>query len=100
MYAGMVEDGETGIRNTLAAYQRWNGAAEGRIQVWFGPRSPGGVTPSLYDQMASLAKERGMGITVHLSEVRSDVEFAKSQGFHSPIDFANQHGLLGPRTVL
>jgi len=100
MYPGMVEDGETGIRNTLAAYERWNGAAEGRIQVWFGPRSPGGVTPSLYDRMAGLAKERNMGLTVHLSEVRSDVDFAKSQGFHSPIDFANQHGLLGPRTVL
>jgi cytosine/adenosine deaminase-related metal-dependent hydrolase len=100
MYPGMVEDGETGIRNTLTAYDRWNGAAEGRIQVWFGLRSPGGVTPSLYDRVAGLAKERSMGITVHLSEVRTDLDFATSQGFRSPIAFANQHGLLGPRTVL
>lgn len=100
MHPGMVEDGETSVRNTLRAYERWNGAADGRIQVWFGPRTPGGVTPSLYDEISALAKERNMGITIHLSEVREDLDYAIAQGFRSPAEFAQAHGLLGARTVL
>jgi cytosine/adenosine deaminase-related metal-dependent hydrolase len=100
MHSGMVEDGETSIQNTLIAYDKWHGAADGRIQVWFGPRTPGGVTPGLYDQISALAKERDMGITVHLSEVREDLDYARSEGFRSPIAFAQAHGLLGPRSVL
>ncbi len=100
MHPGMVEDGETSVRNTLEAYERWNGTGDGRVQIWFGPRTPGGVTPELYDWISTLAKERGMGITIHLSEVREDIEYALSQGFKTPTEFAEAHGLLGPRTVL
>ena len=99
MYPGMVED-ETSIQDTLAAYDKWNGAADGRIQVWFGPRSPGGVTPALYDQISELARQRHMGITIHLCEVRQDLDYARSVGFRSPIEFAGAHGLLGPQTVI
>jgi cytosine/adenosine deaminase-related metal-dependent hydrolase len=100
MHEGMVEDGETSVNNTLIAYDKWHGAADGRLQVWFGPRTPGGVTPGLYDQISALAKERDMGITVHLSEVREDLDYAQSEGFRSPTEFAQAHGLLGPRCVL
>jgi cytosine/adenosine deaminase-related metal-dependent hydrolase len=100
MHRGMVEDGETSVQNTLKAYDRWNGAGDGRLQVWFGPRTPGGVSPELYDWISSLAKERGMGITIHLSEVQEDIVYAQSQGFDTPIAFAAAHGLLGERTVL
>lgn len=100
MYPGMVEDGETSIRNTLAAYDKWEGAGDGRLQVWFGPRTPGGVTPSLYDEISALAKERNMGITIHNSEVQEDLAYARSQGSRSAIDFIEAHGLLGPRSVL
>jgi cytosine/adenosine deaminase-related metal-dependent hydrolase len=100
MHPGMVEDGDTSVNNTLTAYDKWNGAGDGRIQVWFGARTPGGVTPGLYDRINKLAKERDMGITVHLSEVREDLEYAASAGYRSPIEFAQAHGLLGPRSVL
>jgi cytosine/adenosine deaminase-related metal-dependent hydrolase len=100
MHPGLVEDGETSIRNTLAAYDKWNGAADGRIQVWFGPRTPGGVTPAIYDQISQLAHERNMGITIHNSEVRDDLAYASSQGCRSAVEFIHAHGLLGPKTVL
>jgi cytosine/adenosine deaminase-related metal-dependent hydrolase len=100
MYPGMVEDAETSIGETLQAFDKWEGAGDGRIQVWFGPRSPGGVTPSLYDEISKLARQRNMGITIHLSEVQEDLPYARSLGCRSPIDFANQHGLLGNRSVL
>jgi cytosine/adenosine deaminase-related metal-dependent hydrolase len=100
MHPGLVEDGETSIRNTLAAYDRWNGAGDGRIQIWFGPRTPGGVTPSLYDEISKLARARNMGITIHNSEIRDDLAYAAAQGCRSAVEFVHAHGLLGPRTVL
>jgi cytosine/adenosine deaminase-related metal-dependent hydrolase len=100
MHEGMAEDGETSVNNTLLAYDKWEGAADGRIQVWFGARTPGGVTPELYDRISGLAAERNMGITVHISEVKEDLEYAESLGFRSPVEFCQAHGLLGPRSVL
>jgi len=100
MYPGMVENGEQSVQNTLAAYDRWNGKGDGHIQIWFGARSPGGVTHSIYDQISKLAAERGMGITIHISEVRQDTDYAVSQGFRTPTEYCAAHGLLGPRTVI
>ena len=100
MHPGMTENGETSVNNTLAAFDKWNGAADGRIQVWFGARTPGGVSPQLYDQISQLAQERDMGITVHISEVKEDIDYAVSQGYRSPVEFCQAHGLLSPRSVL
>ena len=95
MHPGLIEDGETSIRNTLAAFDKWNGAGDGRLQIWFGPRTPGGVTPSLYDEISKLARERNMGITIHNSEVKDDLAYAASQGHRSAVEFIHAHGLLG-----
>ncbi|MCS6908664.1 MAG: amidohydrolase [Anaerolineales bacterium] len=100
MHPGMVEDGETSLRNTLLMHEKWDGAGNGRLRVWFGPRTPGGVTPELYREVARLAKERNIGITMHLSEVREDHDYAHELGYRTPVEFALDMGLLGKNTVL
>ena len=70
MYPGMVEDAETSIGHTLQAYDKWEGAGDGRIQVWFGPRTPGGVTPSLYDEIEQTGARTQHGH--HHSSFRSE----------------------------
>ncbi len=100
MHPGMVEDRETTLRDTLAMHSKWNGAADGRLQVWFGPRTPGGVTPELYREIGDLARERHMGVTVHLAEVMADREFLSKQYHQTPAEFAEDVGLVGPNVVL
>lgn len=101
MHPGMWESRKSCIDGALAAYDRWNGAGGGRIQVWFGCRSVGdGHNPTLFDEVSKIARERDMGITIHLSETAGDVELAHRLGFRSLTEFAYSHGLLGPRTVL
>ena len=98
---GMWQTRESSIAQTLEAHDRWDGAADGRLQVWFGCRSAEPACDlSLYDEVSDLARERGMGITIHLAELPSDNEFARSLGFRSHVELAGGHGLLGPRTVL
>lgn len=42
MNPGLVEDRETSLLGTLAMHEKWNHAANDRIRVWFGARTPGG----------------------------------------------------------
>ena len=101
MHPGMWEPRQRSIANTLAAYDRWNGAGDGRLQIWFGARTPSPViNPTLYAEIGKLAAERDMGITIHSSEDPQANDYTISQGYHSPTDFAHAHGVLGGRTVL
>jgi cytosine/adenosine deaminase-related metal-dependent hydrolase len=100
MHPGMIEDRETTLRDTLAMYDKWNGAGDGRLAVWFGPRTPGGVTPELYREISALARERNMGITVHLAEVQADRTYLKEQFGQTPAEFAQDVGLVGPNVLL
>jgi len=101
IHPSMWEPRQVCIQNTLKMFDRWNGTADGRIQVWFGARTAGEWNrPDLYDEISQLARERNMGITIHFAETPDDVAYAKTQGFRSPTEFGMAHGILGPRTVL
>src|SRR5438045_5675090 len=91
---------EPSRRGVLDMHSKWEGAANERIHVWFGPRTPGGVTSELYREMSELARQRDMGITMHLAEVEADKIFLKEKYDLSPVYYAESVGLLGPRTVL
>jgi len=100
MHPGLVESREMSLLGVLDAHSKWQGAAEDRIHVWFGPRTPGGVTPELYREMSDYARQRDMGITMHLAEVEADKIFLQEKYGLSPVYFAESVGLLGAKTVL
>ncbi len=100
MHPGMIEDRETSLLGVLDMHSKWEGAAGERIHVWFGPRTPGGVTSELYREMSDLARQRNMGITMHLAEVEADRIYLNERYGLSPVYYAESVGLLGPRTVL
>jgi len=100
MHPGMVESRETSLLGVLDMHSKWEGAANDRIHVWFGPRTPGGVTSELYREMSDLAHQRNMGITMHLAEVEADKIYLNEKFGLSPVYYAESVGLLGPKTVL
>src|SRR6266705_2425016 len=100
MHPGLIESRETSLLGVLDMHSKWEGAAADRIHVWFGPRTPGGVSGELYREMSELAHLRDMGITMHLAEVEADKTFLKEKYDLSPVYYAESVGLLGPRTVL
>jgi len=99
MHPGMIEDGETCLREVETHFKRWNGKADGRIWIWYGARSLGGCTPQLYKQIAEGAARLGTGVTMHLSEVEEDVRYTKKEFGKLPAEFMDQVGLVGPRVV-
>jgi cytosine/adenosine deaminase-related metal-dependent hydrolase len=100
MHPGMIESREMSLLGVLDMHSKWEGAADDRIHVWFGPRTPGGVTSELYREMSTLAHERDMGITMHLAEVEADKIFLQEKYGLSPVYYAESVGLLGPKSVL
>lgn len=89
------------IASTLAAHDKWNGAANGRIQVWFGCRTADdSANPDLYRQVAKIAKERGMRLTIHHSELASDNAYAQSLGYRSHMEYGVDLGIVAPNAVL
>ena len=72
MHQGMIEDAETCLREVETYFKRWNGKADGRVQVWYGARSLGACTPELYSRIAQGANRLGTGITMHLGEVQEE----------------------------
>jgi cytosine/adenosine deaminase-related metal-dependent hydrolase len=100
MHPGLVESRDTSLFGVLDMHSKWNGAANDRIHVWFGPRTPGGVTSELYREMSDYAHQRNMGITMHLAEVEADKNFLNEKYGLSPVYYAESVGILGPKTVL
>jgi cytosine/adenosine deaminase-related metal-dependent hydrolase len=100
MPMGLRETREESLLTTLDMFDRWDGAADGRIHVGFGPRTPGGVSPELYREMVSEARSRGMEITMHLAEIEADRQFLRQTYQMSPVEFARSVGLVGPDVVL
>ncbi|MEM2897102.1 MAG: amidohydrolase family protein, partial [Candidatus Bathyarchaeia archaeon] len=100
MHEGMIESKDASVKEALEMFKKWNGKANGRIHVWFGPRTPGACTPELYREVSELAKELNTGVTIHLAEVKEDVEYTKKEFGLLPFEFAESVGIAGPKVVL
>ncbi|KAF1813058.1 atrazine chlorohydrolase/guanine deaminase [Eremomyces bilateralis CBS 781.70] len=101
MHPGLVENREQSLLGVLDMHEKWDGKAEGRIKVWFGARTPGGVSDGLYKEMTALSREKSIPITMHCAEVKADREFCASLSPPlTPMTYCDSVGLLGPQTVL
>ncbi|MBD3157793.1 MAG: amidohydrolase family protein [Candidatus Lokiarchaeota archaeon] len=99
MYPGMVEEKDECLDETEEMLSRWHGKADGRIQVWYGLRSLGAVTPSLFKEVTRLADEHDTRMTMHLGEVEDDVRYVRNEYDMGLTEFAEKQGLLGPDMV-
>lgn len=99
MHEGMIEDKDETVSETLDMLRKWHGH-DGRIQVWFGPRTPGACTPELYREIVELARQHQTGITMHLAEVKDDVDYTKREFGQLPAEFARDLGLVGKNVLL
>jgi len=99
MHPGMVETQES-LDEAVRLFHKWHGKADGRIMVWFGPRTVGGCSPELYREIGEKARELGTGVTIHHSEVKENVEYTLREFGMYPTYFMKEVGLLGPNVLL
>jgi cytosine/adenosine deaminase-related metal-dependent hydrolase len=102
--AGMLETEEQSLAEAERAIQTWNGAAGGRLRIWYGPRVPRepaiACSPDFYPRVQALASEHGVGLTVHLAGEIDDLEFFQREFGRKPAEFARDFGLVGPNVLI
>ncbi|CCE86255.1 Piso0_005922 [Millerozyma farinosa CBS 7064] len=74
MHEGLIE-GEEYLENSIECFEKYEGMGDGRVEVWFGARTPGGASENLYRKMVKEARSRNIGVTMHCAEVKADREF-------------------------
>lgn len=97
LHPGMVEDREESLTLFKQLFKRWDGR-ENRLWIWLSPRTPGAVSDDLFREIARLKREYNSGVTMHLAEVKEDIEYFRSRGT-KPGRFVHELGLTGPKSV-
>ncbi|MDI1428110.1 amidohydrolase [Polyangium sorediatum] len=87
------------LEGALAFAERWNGKAEGRIRAMLGPHSPYVCPPAFLREIAALAKEKGLGLHIHLAE--SEEQVSRSLATHgvTPTRLLEDTGVLDVPTI-
>ena len=88
------------IEESLALLDEWHGRAGGRIRYCFAPRFAISCTRELLEQVARLARERGVMIHTHASENRTECELVESDTGMRNIAYLDSLGLTGPHVAL
>ncbi len=99
IHPGMVEERDQCIGEFKEMHRRWAGGADGRIDVWLGLRSAGAVSDELLRESAEIASEYNTGITMHIAEIRDDVEYYRHVYDASAAGFLERFGLLGEKRI-
>lgn len=98
---GMSDSGnqEFKLKNTKEFYDNWHGKADGRITVMAGPHAPYSCGPEFLAKVIDVAAEKGMGIHIHLSESKKEIEDSFNLRGKSPIKHVYDLGLFEMPTL-
>lgn len=82
------------IERMLELFDRWDGKADGRIRILFGPMAPDFVSLETLQQVHRLAKERGTLVHLHVAQgERETVQMLRRYGKRT-IPWLAEQGLL------
>jgi len=99
VWAIFSHEGEEKIEDTAEFIDRWQGGADGRITTWFGPHSPYTCTPEYLELVAAKAKQKDVGIHIHVSETHSQVELALKDFKKTPVQVCYDAGVMDVPTI-
>lgn len=87
------------IKATEELYEAYNGAGNGRVEVWFGIRQLMTCSRELVGKIAERAEALDTGIHMHLCEHKDEVSFCLQNYGKRPAEFLEEMGVLSPRLL-
>lgn len=94
----LQESSETAVRETERLAKQWNSSE--RIRIEFGPLIPWGCRADGLQHIARLAREWNVGVHIHLSETRDEVEMTRKETGMPPGKWLYSLGVLDERWQL
>ena len=74
-------------------------SADGRIGVRIGPHAPYTCSPRTIESALELCEKYGVGVHVHLSETRSEIDIVRQRYGVTPVEYLRDLGMFGFPTL-
>lgn len=95
----MKQTTEEAITKTEELYREYQGAGDGRVDIWFALRQLMTCSPALVEAVGAKAKQYRTGIHMHLCEHKDEVSFCLQNYKLRPSAFLEKMGVLGPNLL-
>ncbi|MBR1566521.1 MAG: amidohydrolase, partial [Oscillospiraceae bacterium] len=92
--ANWVHSTDEEIARTVEDIRRFHNTADGRVQVWFGLRTIFNNSDELILRSKEEADKYGVGVHMHVAEVRDEVEYLKAKIGVQTVTHLNDLGVL------
>ena len=98
---GLIEenDGQDGLKKAKQFTENWNGEAEGRITTIMGPHATYTCSPDYLEEIAEIAANLNVGITIHVAETKKETEIIKNKYNCSPVKYLEKINLFDVPTI-
>ncbi|MCI7540121.1 MAG: amidohydrolase [Veillonellaceae bacterium] len=96
---GVAPDGEKKLEENVTLYEDYNGAANGRIKVMFGPHAPYTCPPEFLKKVAAAAQRLGAEVHIHMNETKAEIEQITKQYGKRPFEYVEDTGLFESPTL-
>ncbi len=92
--ANWVHSTDEEIARTVEDIRKFHNTADGRVQVWFGLRTIFNNSDELILRSKELADRYGVGVHMHVAEVKDEVEYLKAKIGVQTVTHLNDLGVL------
>ena len=97
---GLREQTEDSVAESIKLLDRWHGACDGRLRYCFAPRFALSCSRELLEQVAGLARDRGVLVHTHASENKDEIQIVERETGRRNIEYLNEVGLAASNVVL
>ncbi len=98
--AGLQEETEASIAESLRLLEEWDGKSDGRIRFCFAPRFALSCTKELLARVADLARERKVMIHTHASENKNECAIVENETGMRNVTYLDSVGISGQHVML
>lgn len=99
-WAIFASQGEAALRNSARFVTEWQGAGDGRVTTWMAPHAPYTCDDDYLRACVAEARRLGVGIHIHASEDKQQVDSSLEKRGITPIQVLEQTGILEGQTLI
>ncbi|MBI9047651.1 MAG: amidohydrolase, partial [Anaerolineaceae bacterium] len=89
-----VQTTDQALESQLELFEKWHHKANGRLRVWFGLRTIFNNSDELIIRSKNLADQHGVGVHMHIAEIREENEFTLATRGARTVTHLNNLGVL------
>ncbi len=94
-----IFDGDEKLATNVELFKNWNGKADGRIKVMFGPHAVYTCPPAYLKKVAETAKNLGAEIHIHMNETLDEINSSIKDYGKRPFEVVEETGLFDLGTL-